>query len=750
MTENSAENKDTLQQEMKSTTAPTGNPTPGNNTVSSASSGVDNTKNTIPASPSPLKTIPPRKLPGKGKKLGPGFFLGCFGLLAFLFVLFVVMSVLSFSINPNSSFLGVNPIQTKQIVSSLVNISFGIFSLIILIALVVHIFRRVMTKKEDKERRKKATRGIFLFTAVLFMDVVIWIFVATILEHVQQTAMSSGIIALDSTGKPISTLNIDVPKEITFSAENIRKQIERDGGKIISYVWDINGDGLYTENKTGESVTWQYENRVTSNGNGQFTVKVKVTYVDNKGVIQTKEIPKVVSIASILPHVVLQTDVDHGGAPLTVHFDASQTTDPDAQDPKKYLTFAWDFHNNQKFEDGNTAIIQHTFETEGTFPVFLKVTGQNGKPIIVQKDIVVSGKNTPLTADIKASPLVGYAPLFVHFTAEGSKTSAKRIVQYSWDFGDGSLPEKGMTITHQYVKPGTFHVTLTVIDDQNQQASNSLDILVQGKTAAPQIVLKTDPAYSAKTLKKVITGNVPLTVHFDASATTDKDNDIVDYQWDLDGNGTFETGGSKADYTYNDAGERTVTLKVTDAAKNESLDTVVITTLKQPLAAIIQTDVRSGIAPLKVSFDASASRYDQGTIEQYQWDFNDGTPPKMYNAKIQYTFAQPGIYHVKLTVFTNDGKKASTTQDIIVSNVPLIARYTPSIKEGKAPLSVTFDPSSSTGAIVSFFWDFGDGVVSNERQPTHTFEKPGTYTVLLRVQDKDNITDEYTDQITVD
>jgi PKD repeat protein len=323
-------------------------------------------------------------------------------------------------------------------------------------------------------------------------------------------------------------------------------------------------------------------------------------------------------------------------------------------------------------------------------------------------------------------------------------------VQYSWDFGDGSLPDKGMTITHQYVKTGTFHATVTVTDDQNQQASNSLDILVQGKTAAPQIVLKTDPAYTTKTLKKIITGNVPLTVHFDASATTDKDNDIVDYQWDLDGNGTFETGGSKADYTYNDAGERTVTLKVTDAAKNESLDTVVITTLKQPLAAIIREDVRSGIAPLKVSFDASASRYDQGNIEQFQWDFNDGTPPKMYNAKIQYTFAQPGIYHVKLTVFTNDGKKASTTQDIIVSNVPLIARYTPSIKEGKAPLSVTFDPSSSTGAIVSFFWDFGDGVVSNERQPTHTFEKPGTYTVLLRVQDKDNITDEYTDQITVD
>ena len=51
--------------------------------------------------------------------------------------------------------------------------------------------------------------------------------------------------------------------------------------------------------------------------------------------------------------------------------------------------------------------------------------------------------------------------------------------------------------------------------------------------------------------------------------------------------------------------------------------------------------------------------------------------------------------------------------------------------EGIAPLTVKFSGSSSDRA----HWDFGDGSKSDDRDPTHTFAKPGIYSVSLTVTD---------------
>jgi PKD repeat protein len=54
---------------------------------------------------------------------------------------------------------------------------------------------------------------------------------------------------------------------------------------------------------------------------------------------------------------------------------------------------------------------------------------------------------------------------------------------------------------------------------------------------------------------------------------------------------------------------------------------------------------------------------------------------------------------------------------------------------GNAPLVATFDASSSTGDIVSYQWDFGDGDTATGAQVNHTFLAAGNYTVRLRVTD---------------
>ena len=45
--------------------------------------------------------------------------------------------------------------------------------------------------------------------------------------------------------------------------------------------------------------------------------------------------------------------------------------------------------------------------------------------------------------------------------------------------------------------------------------------------------------------------------------------------------------------------------------------------------------------------------------------------------------------------------------------------------------------NKSTGKYKEVVWDFGDGTVSSEWEPTHKYAKPGTYTITLKLKDVD-------------
>lgn len=61
--------------------------------------------------------------------------------------------------------------------------------------------------------------------------------------------------------------------------------------------------------------------------------------------------------------------------------------------------------------------------------------------------------------------------------------------------------------------------------------------------------------------------------------------------------------------------------------------------------------------------------------------------------------------------------------------------------------SIQFTPFTSGGTVINYSWDFGDGDVSSEQNPLHTYDNPGTYTVELIVEYQcfsDTITDDIT------
>jgi PKD repeat protein len=69
---------------------------------------------------------------------------------------------------------------------------------------------------------------------------------------------------------------------------------------------------------------------------------------------------------------------------------------------------------------------------------------------------------------------------------------------------------------------------------------------------------------------------------------------------------------------------------------------------------------------------------------------------------------------------------------VIDESLPPEAGFSASPTSGEAPLSVSFT-DSSTGAISSWAWTFGDGGSSTEQNPTHEYTAAGVYTVELTV-----------------
>jgi uncharacterized delta-60 repeat protein len=84
---------------------------------------------------------------------------------------------------------------------------------------------------------------------------------------------------------------------------------------------------------------------------------------------------------------------------------------------------------------------------------------------------------------------------------------------------------------------------------------------------------------------------------------------------------------------------------------------------------------------------------------------------------------------------------ASYTEEGV--NLPPVAVITADRVTGTVPLTVNFSSTNSLdkdGTIVSYFWDFGDQSTSNAPNPSHVYNKAGSYNVVLRVFDDDGLT----------
>jgi PKD repeat protein len=83
----------------------------------------------------------------------------------------------------------------------------------------------------------------------------------------------------------------------------------------------------------------------------------------------------------------------------------------------------------------------------------------------------------PLTAQITSNETEGTAPATFEF--EANVTGGTEPYTYSWDFGDGTEVSNEQTVLHTFEEAGTYNVTLVATDTDNQDASDSIEIIVE-------------------------------------------------------------------------------------------------------------------------------------------------------------------------------------------------------------------------------------------------------------------------------
>jgi probable HAF family extracellular repeat protein len=150
-----------------------------------------------------------------------------------------------------------------------------------------------------------------------------------------------------------------------------------------------------------------------------------------------------------------------------------------------------------------------------------------------------------------------------------------------------------------------------------------------------------------------------LTCRFDGSSSLD-DKGVVSYSWDLGKSPDGSATGAVVTTTYPHAGQRSVTLTVTDAQGQSNSVTKTITISDQPIAVLTVS-----CTGLTCTFDSSQST-DDGAIVRRFFYFGDGT-----NAfdvvTATHTYAQPGIYEVALEVWDGAQNKARVATHVTVT-----------------------------------------------------------------------------------
>ncbi|HEX9509280.1 MAG TPA: PKD domain-containing protein [Puia sp.] len=402
-------------------------------------------------------------------------------------------------------------------------------------------------------------------------------------------------------------------------------------------------------------------------------------------------------------------------------------------------TYTWDFG------DGGTsygvANPTHTYNASGDYTI--KLYAKN-----------VGGCDTSMTKTITVKPpfpqITGHTNTCDGTRGEVTFTQASvQATSIVWNFGDGSsttTPGDQATVKHTYTKTGIYSVSLTAV---NGQCS-----LVVNDPNPVHVLLKQAPVLTGSA--SAVCSNTPVAIQISKLDENPYQTNDIYYGYYYAGyyfqSTEYRDGtafqGSRSDNGYGYRWTTTYNATLSNFQTGEKDIRFILTSYVfgcQDTTNFMPLAIKGATGGFKVIADKlcyqspvllqdTSHSTPDNPILSWQWNFGDGQAvTKTKGGSISHTYASPGGYTVSMQITDAAGCSANTPYTQYVSVNGPQAAFSPSGTDVHLNTTVYFYNSTNDygNSNTVYSWDFGDGSTSTDVYPSHTYAKPGTYTVTM-------------------
>jgi len=391
--------------------------------------------------------------------------------------------------------------------------------------------------------------------------------------------------------------------------------------------------------------------------------------------------------------------------------------DPSSADVRAGLRFGFDLDNDGEYEVGGG-----TYETGTRTPGVTIPAGELDGPelrtirvVIIDKDGGIATRtqllnvnNIPPTGTLNVPAAAAEdEPVPVSLSDVDDRSDADRSagIRFGYDFdNDGDYEVGGGTYDSateadsatipagELDGPGAHTVRVVMIDKDGSTATRTATIDV------------TNTAPTASLADATTSEGTPAELRFEDLADVAADLDDLTFEWDVDGDGTFEPGGRSVEVPAPD-GPATITVRGAvldgDGGRSEYEATVTVDNAA-PTASLVAPDTvpASGETAVRVRLADPGDDELTGTLE-----WGDGTSAEIAGAgehELTHTYGGPGERTLRLRATDSDGDESEVVTHRLVVAAPL-PQAPP---EPSPPPPATAEPAAEpaqaiTGASVS-------------------------------------------------